>query len=644
MLPRLAALQDKRRVENARSEAPEGLHVDERRLAAILAADVAGYSRLMGRNEEETVRDLEAHQAAILPLIARHGGSLVNIAGDGIVAQFPSAVRAVECAVAIQKIMADRNFDIPAERRMLLRIGVNLGDIIHDGNRTYGDGINVAARLEPLAEPGGICISAPVREAIFGKLGLPLRDIGEKSLKNIDRPVHIYQIQPPGTRARRDWLSEGLRQYRRFAPALGLVVLLAAVAGAGAWRFWPRETLTPDYTPIIAVLPFTSADGDAVLERLGPSFAREVGSVLSTFPLLRVVSGSDLTPQKLVSPKQAAQALEANYALAGDLAKSGDKLRVRAHLTDASSGETVWSNSYEFEDSDPVAIQEKTAEKIYAEIGGISGKMRKIEEAAAWRKPESALTDYDFYLRSVTYFMRFTADDNDRSRKIAEAGLKRFPDSPLLKNRLSWTYIAESEAGYGPLENCRETIDIAYKLGREAEAANNKSRFLIYQNLKLMANVYAWHGEIDRSVQQAEAAVAMSPNDAELRGLAFFLANAGNFDEAIEWILWATTHDQQSSPLLKGTLAWAYYLAGRKEEALEAVKGSESFWGDLNVAIHARLGRIEEAKAAAADWLRTAPHSILAQSCVPIREPMKQKYLDDLRKAGVPERAEHAGP
>ena len=245
------------------SEAPDGLRVDERRLAAILAADVAGYSRLMGRNEEETVRELEAHQAVILPLIAKHGGSIINIAGDGIVAQFPSAVRAVECAVAIQKIMAERNFEIPAERRMLLRIGVNLGDIIHDGTRTYGDGINVAARLEPLAEPGGICISATVRDAIFGKLGLPLRDIGEKSLKNIARPVHIYQIQAPGTRARRDWLGSGLRQYRRLAPALGLVVLLVAIAGVGAWRFWPRETLMPDYTPVIAVLPFAGADDDA---------------------------------------------------------------------------------------------------------------------------------------------------------------------------------------------------------------------------------------------------------------------------------------------------------------------------------------------------------------------------------------------
>ena len=374
------------------SEGPGGLHVDERRLAAILAADVAGYSRLMGRNEEETVRDLEAHQAVILPLIAKHGGAVINIAGDGIVAQFPSAVRAVECAVAIQKIMGERNFDVPDERRMLLRIGVNLGDIIHDGTRTYGDGINVAARLEPIAEPGGICISATVREAIFGKLGLPLRDLGEKALKNIDRPVHIYQIQSPGTRARHDWLGRGLRQYRRLAPALGLVALLAAAAGVGAWRFWPRETMTPDPTPLIAVLPFSSAGGDANLDTLGPSFGREISAVLSTFPQFHIVFASSLPAQRLADPKQAAGDLGAAFALGGDLARSGGKTRIRAQLTDATSGEMAWSDSYEFEGEDVIAIQEKTAERIYQAIGGASGEVRKIEEAAAWRKPESQLS------------------------------------------------------------------------------------------------------------------------------------------------------------------------------------------------------------------------------------------------------------
>jgi adenylate cyclase len=591
----------------------------------------------MGRDEEGTVRDLEAHQAVILPLIAKHGGSVVNIAGDGIVAQFPSAVRAVECAVAIQKIMAERNFDVPADRRMLLRIGVNLGDIMHDGTHTYGDGINVAARLEPLAEPGGICISAPVREAIFGKLGLPLRDIGERSLKNIARPVHIYEIQPPGARPRRDWLGPGLRQYRRFAPALGLVLLLIA-GGFGAWRLWPRETLTPDYTPVIAVLPFTSAGGDAALDRQGPSFAREVTSVLSTFPLIRVVSALDLSPQKVASSKQAAQALGANYALGGDLAKSGDKLRIRAQLTDATSGETVWSNSYEFSGEDPVASQEKTAERIYGEIAGISGKVRKAEEAAAWRKAESALTDYNYYLRSMTYYMRYTPDDNLRSRKIAEEGLARFPDSPLLKVRLAWTYVAENNI-FGPLENCRAIADIAYKLGREAEEAKNKSRFLIYQNLKLMTHVYGWHGELDRSVQQAEAAVAMSPYDAELRSsLAGFIANAGKLDEAIEWASWVQAHDEQKNVDSKLNLAWANYLAGRAEEAVNFMKGVEKFAPDIAAAANAHAGRLDEARAIIADWRKTGPFSIATASCWQIKEPMKSVYLDDLRKAGLPER------
>jgi adenylate cyclase len=375
------------------SEAREGLHVDERRLAAILAADVAGYSRLMGRNEEETVRELEAHQAVILPLIAKHGGSIINIAGDGVVAQFPSAVRAVECAVAIQKIMAERNFDVPADRRMLMRIGVNLGDIIHDGTRTYGDGINVAARLEPLAEPGGICISANVRDAIFGKLGLPLRDIGEKTLKNIDRPVHVFQIQPAGTRARRDWLSQGLRHYRRLAPALGLVVLLAALAGAAAWRFWPREMSSPDYTPVIAVLPFANTSGDKSLDTLGPSLAREVSAMLATYPLFRMVPPSGL-------PSKGNEDVGRRYAIDGDLLKSGNKLRVRPRLTDAASGQTVWSDSYEFDDEDTLAVQKKTAERIYGAVADADGRLFTVEREAAWRKPESALSVWDYALRS----------------------------------------------------------------------------------------------------------------------------------------------------------------------------------------------------------------------------------------------------
>jgi adenylate cyclase len=620
------------------SQAPEGLHVDERRLAAILAADVAGYSRLMGRNEEDTVRDLEAHQAAILPLIAKYGGSVINLAGDGVVAQFPSAVRAVECAVAIQKIMAERNFDIPADRRMLLRIGVNLGDIIHDGTRTYGDGINVAARLEPLAEPGGICISATVRDAIFGKLGLPLRDRGEKSLKNIDRPVHIYEIQPPGAPARRNWFEAGVRQYRRLAPTLGLVVLLTAVAGVGAWRFWPRELGRPEYTPVIAVLPFTNASGDRSLDSLGPNLAREVSAMLSTYPMFRMVAPS-------IPPLPEAQDIGRRYALDGDLLKSGDKLRVRARLTNAASGETVWSDNFEFVNADPIAIQKQTAERIYGALGGNAGKVINIEQDASWRKPDSDLTEYDYYLRSMTYIMKFTYDNALRARKVAEDGLKRFPDSANLKIRLAYSYLIES-ISIGPFENCHETIDIAFNLGREAEEAKNKSRFEIYQTRRLMAHAYAWHGgEFDRAIDDAEATIEMAPYDAADRAqFAFYLANVGQFDKALEWVSWAVAHNYQDNFWVKAGTAWTYYLAGRYEEALGVLKGVEATHPWPLIVIYVRLGHMDDAKAAAGEWLKTGPHSVMSESCMPMREPMKQKYLDDLRKAGLPERAARASP
>jgi len=620
------------------SEEPVTLHVDERRLAAILAADVAGYSRLMGRDEAATVRDLEAHKAAILPIIARHGGSIVNIAGDGIVVQFPSAVRAVECAVAIQKIMSERNVDVPKERQMLLRIGINLGDIIHDADKTYGDGINVAARLEPLAEPGGICISANVRDAIFGKLGLPLRDIGEKTLKNIDRPVHIYQIQAPGARARRDWLSAGLRHYRRLAPTLGLVILFAAAAGFSAWRFWPRETVRTEYTPVMAVLPFTNASGDASLDSLGPSLASEVSSMLSTYPMFRVVPPSSLPPK-------GGEDIGRRYGLDGDLLKSGDKLRVRARLADATSGETVWSDSYDFEGGDLMAIQKKTAERIYGVLTGTNGRLIKIEEEASWRKPESDLTEYDYYLRSMTYIMKLTYDNALRARKIAEEGLKRFPDSALIKLRLAWSYLIESD-GFGSFENCRDTIGIAYKLGREVEEAKNKSRFEIYQTRRFMAKAYAWHGEeFDRSVDEAEATIEMAPNDVlERATLAFYVANAGQFDKALGWVSWAVAHDYQDYFWVKGNTAWTYYLAGRYDDALQALRGGEATHPWPLMVIYVRLGRLDDAKAAAAEWLKAGPHSVLAEACSPIRKPMKQKYLDDLRKAGVPERAERGSP
>jgi class 3 adenylate cyclase/TolB-like protein len=612
-------------------DALEGLHADERRLAAILAADVAGYSRLMGRNEEETVRELEAHQAVILPLIAKHGGSIINIAGDGIVAQFPSAVRAVECAVAIQKIMAERNFDVSPDRRMMLRIGVNLGDIIHDGTRTYGDGINVAARLEPLAEPGGICISAPVREAIFGKLGLPLRDVGERSLKNIDRPVHVYQIQPPGARTRHDWLGAGLRQYRRLAPVLGLVVLLAAIAAFGAWRFWPRETPESDGMPTVAVLPFNGG-GDREQDDFARSLTHEVTAYLSTFPGAHTVAVAD--PATL---RQSG----ATYALGGDMLKTGYAIRIAARLTDAATGESLWSDDYDFNGSDALAIQAETARKIYAAIGGSYGVVPKTEAEKAWRKPDRDLTDFDYRWRARPYIEQETREGFARARQIAEEGLARSPNSPALNLVMANAYLMD-ELDLGPFPDCHEKFALAWKYAGQADKTKNRSKWLAYDHHVLMAKLYAMHaGDFDRSVDEAEAAVEMAPNDAIARSsLSFFLSNAGRKDQAIEWASAALRqeHSAAYSMFLKPNLAWALYQAGRYEEALESVKGSEMVTPDIVAATYIRLGRVDEARSVVADWLKRGPFSIATESCIAIKEPIKSAYLDDLRKAGLPEK------
>ena len=615
-----------------------GLHVDERRLAAILAADVAGYSRLMGRNEQETVRDLEAHQALILPLVAKHGGSIINIAGDGIVAQFPSAVRAVECAVAIQKIMGERNFDIPADRRMLLRIGVNLGDIIHDGTRTYGDGINVAARLEPLAEPGGICISATVRDAIYGKLGLPLRDLGEKALKNIDRPVHIYQIQSSGTRSRRDWLGQGLRQYRRLSPALGLVVLLAAIAAVGAWRFWPRAPGESDGMPTVAVLPFNGG-GDPEQGDFARSLTREVSAYLSTFPGAHTLAIPEAASK--LAPRELALQSGAAYALDGDVAKAGGKTHVAIRLTDVGTGESLWSEQYDFEGSDGLAMQHETASKIYGALGGSFGKIGKAEMEKAWRKQDRDLTEYDYFLRARSHYTPETREGLARVRQIAEEGLARFPDSPALNLQIANALQLE-QLDFGPFPDCHEKFALAWKYASAANKSKSNSRLVEFFDHVVMAKVYNLHAkDFDRSVEEAEAAMEMAPNDAQNRsGLSTFLSAAGKIDLAIEWGTEALrqAHNAAFARYLKSNLAWDLYAAGRYDEALETIKGDEMASPDVAVAIYAHLGRLDEARSIVADWQKQTPHSIATQACYAMKEPMSSVYLDDMRKAGLPEK------
>ena len=274
----------------------------ERRLAAILAADIAGYSALMGANEEATVRDLKAHQAVILPMIAKHGGRIIDTAGDGILGEFPSVVNAIECAVALQKVMAERNASIPTERQMRYRIGVNLGDVIHDEQRVYGDGVNIAARLESIAEPGGICISGEAFAQVQRKLQLRFVDIGEHQLKNITDPVRVYRIDSA-----------------QHAPS----------------RPGTKPTLSLPDKPSIAVLPFTNLSGDPDQEYFGDGIAEDILTDLAKLRWLFVIArNSSFTFRgKAVDVRFVSRELGVRYVLEGSVRRAGNRIRVTGQLS-----------------------------------------------------------------------------------------------------------------------------------------------------------------------------------------------------------------------------------------------------------------------------------------------------------------------
>src|SRR3989304_2871806 len=298
-----------------------------RRLSAILAADIAGYSRLMGQDEAATVRDLKGHQAVILPLVARHGGRIIDTAGAGGLAEVPRGSGAPACAVEIQTVMAARNEDVPERRRMLFRIGINLGDVIHDETRIYGDGINVAARLEGLAEPGGVLVSRAVHDQVRDRLDLTFEDLGERELKNIARPVRVYRVRTPGE-------SKAARA--------------------------PGDPLPLPDKPSIAVLPFPNMSGDPEQGYFADGIAEDIITGLSRLRWLFVIArNSSFTYKgKNVDIRQVGRELGVRYLLEGSVRKGGDRIRFTAQLIEATSGAHIWADRFEGDLHDVFELQD----------------------------------------------------------------------------------------------------------------------------------------------------------------------------------------------------------------------------------------------------------------------------------------------
>ena len=574
----------------------------DRRLAAVLAGDVAGYSRLMGADEEGTLSRLNAHRREFLePKVAEHRGRIVKRTGDGVLIEFASAVDAARCAVEIQHGMAERNASVPQDKRIELRIGIHVGDIMIEDGDIFGDGVNIAARLEGIAQPGGICISDDAYRQVRGKLDVDFQDTGEQKLKNIARPVRVYQM--PGGGATE-------------APALAL----------------------PD-KPSIAVLPFENLSGDLEQEYFADGIVEDIITGLSRIKWLFVIARNSTFTYKgrPVDVKQVGRELGVRYVLEGSVRKAADRVRITGQLIDAATGAHVWAERYDRRLEDIFALQDEITLSV---VGAIEPSLRDAEIERVKRKRPDSLDAYDLVLRAIPHVYVAMPEEAAKALPILEKALALEPSYAGAHGLLAW---------------CHEILFVRSGLKEENRlAAIRHARAAITDGrddataLALGAFVTGMV-EHDRvtAIEAFERALALSPSSAFTLFLGSgVLAYAGEAERAIEWAERALriSPNDRLAYVPQHIKALAHFLRGRYEEAANharrAVQANPRFSVSHCVlaAALAELGRREEAKAVAMQVLALEPSFSSSGICVglaivpTLAEPLTKAW----REAGLP--------
>lgn len=410
----------------------------ERRLAAILAADAVGYSRLVAANEEETVERLRQLRERVGAVVTAHHGRIFHSAGDSVVAEFASPVDSVRCAAEIQREVVERSAAQPDEKRMLLRIGINLGDVVVDGGNLLGDGVNVAARLEALAEPGGILVSDDVYRHVRAKLPLDFADLGTHAVKNLPEPVRVCRVQLPQPAGR---AVAPARRSRRWPTVLMGVAAVPLLVAIGLWATWPRplgllidlagasgppiNPPLPD-KPSIVVLPFTNMSGDPEQEYFSDGITEDLITDLSRSPRLFVIARNSAFTYKgrAVNVEDVGRELGVRYVVEGSVRKDSERIRVTAQLIDATTDFHVWSERYDRELADLFSVQSELAEQI---MGAVGTEIRAAEIERIRRKPTTNLTAHDLVMRAIHHYMKFTRKDHERARELLERAIELDP-------------------------------------------------------------------------------------------------------------------------------------------------------------------------------------------------------------------------
>ncbi len=583
-----------------------------RRMAAILAADVAGYSRLMGADEEGTLARLKAHRRELVdPKIAEHHGRIVKTTGDGMLVEFASVVDAVRCAVDIQQGIVKRNANVPPDRRIEFRVGINLGDVIIDGGDIHGDGVNVAARLEGLAEPNGICVSRVVRDQVRDKLRLAFEDMGELQVKNITRPVRVFRIA---------------------APSIGQPTASAKPALA-----------LPD-KPSIAVLPFANLSGDPEQDYFADGIVEDIITALSRVHWLFVIARNSSFTYKggAVDAKRVARELGVRYVLEGSVRKAASRVRIAGQLIDGSTGAHLWADRFEGALEDIFDLQDQMTASV---VGAIAPKLEQAEIERAKRKPTESLDAYDYYLRGMASFYQRTREGVSEALRMFYRAIELDPDFASAYGAAAQCYVLRKS--YSWMTDRVQEIAETARLARLAVALGRDDAAALSAGGSALA--YAV-GDLDDGAAFIDRSLALNPNLA-----AAWLDSGsariwlGDPDLAIEHLARA----MRLSPLdpligiMQAATAYAHFFAGRYDVASSwagmALRERPDSLNSMHIAAasNALAGRLEEARKVLARLRQLDPTlrvSNLRDTLGPYRRPEDVPRLEEgLRQAGLPE-------
>jgi adenylate cyclase len=621
----------------------------ERKLAAILAADVVGYSRLMEQDEAKTFQRVKAHRNELVePAITEHRGCIFKLMGDGLLAEFGSVVDAVECAADIQRGMAERNAGEPQDQRIDIRIGINLGEVIMEGADRHGDGVNIAARLEQLADAGGICVSGKVAKEVETKLAFGFESMGEQKVKNIREPIAVYRVKVngKGLPKPRKSLNPAIQGWVR---PLAAAIVLAVVGAAAGWYGFVRSQpprVAATHVQSIAVLPFDDLSPDKSLGYLGDGVSDDIITMLSRFPELSVVArnSSFVYKGKPVDIRRVGRDLNVDYALEGSVRKEADQIRIVAQLIDTQTGKHVWAERYDKAGTDPQVLQDEVTGRIVDAVGADAGQIKRGQYHDAWGKDTADLGEYDYYLRGHDVFMNASSRaDNDHAGRIWEEGLAKYPDSSLLKVKLGWYHFKAGWQWWSDdiPADFRKAGELARTVLAKEDLAPQVKRLVHW----LFAKVLITESDFTRALNEADMAVSLAPYDAGMIGdLADVPIVSGKPDKAMEWIDFAVTRDPNSATDMHYKRGWAFRLLGKYEDSLAAFRQGFTF-GDapLNRAIDlVRLGRMDEAKAQVKLMLeKNDPKFTQAkwrQGYFYSDPSIVEGEVADLAKAGLPEK------